>query len=464
MASVRRRAAWVALALLMAPAAGGAAPPAAAAPPSGHARGFGVMIDGATVAAARADADGRPHRRVLARDVAGTGGSVAVVEVRVGAGARGGTGVGEAVALARGVSLAGGRVVVDHLRLAVQAHVGADGARVGLADYGATGLLVDGRPVEATPGMRVDLAGLGTLTLFEQVTDAAGSVRANALRLEVTDAASGLPVGTEVAVGHLEAEAAAGDPAVPLPPPTPAPRRAVPETAPQPEPSLPAPALPRVPVRPLPPPVRTPELPSPAPLLPRRVPPAGLLPPQTAGYVFPVHGPSSYSDDYGAPRAVTGWHHGIDIFAPEGAPVLAVADGTLFKVGVNTLGGNRLWLRDDRGNTFYYAHLSAYAPGVLDGARVRAGEVIGFVGQTGQAMGTPPHLHFEIHPGDGDSVNPYPYLLAWERRTDVPLAFQAAESADGQAPAPAAGALVIGFTPLTEVIAPAGDGLARVAP
>ena len=99
--------------------------------------------------------------------------------------------------------------------------------------------------------------------------------------------------------------------------------------------------------------------------------------------MFPVFGDASFTDDYGAPRADTGWHQGNDLFAPTGTPVLAVADGRLSRVGINTLGGNRLWLTDEAGNAFYYAHLSAYAPAALEGARVRAGQVIAFVGNTG---------------------------------------------------------------------------------
>src|SRR5207245_3580958 len=80
------------------------------------------------------------------------------------------------------------------------------------------------------------------------------------------------------------------------------------------------------------------------------------------GYVFPVYGPSAWGDTFGAPRADVpgGWHHGDDIFAPLGTPLLAVAHGTVFSVGFERLGGWRLWLRDDAGNLFYYAHLSAY--------------------------------------------------------------------------------------------------------
>ncbi len=164
----------------------------------------------------------------------------------------------------------------------------------------------------------------------------------------------------------------------------------------------------------------------------------------TERYVFPVFGSAaSYTDDWGAPRAGTGTHHGNDIFAPTGTPVLAVADGELYKVGVNTLGGNRLWLRDGLGNTYYYAHLSGYTSQVKDGVRVRAGEIIAYVGNTGQAITTPPHLHFEIHPGDGDAVNPYPFLQAWQRGTDVPKAYTAAATSRGQAPM-ASGAVLIG--------------------
>ena len=143
------------------------------------------------------------------------------------------------------------------------------------------------------------------------------------------------------------------------------------------------------------------------------------------GYVFPVHGPASFVDTFGAGRAVVGWHHGEDIFAPMGAPLLAVADGTLFSVGWNDIGGLRLWLRDAKGNEFYYAHLSAFSPLAIDGARVRAGDVIGFVGNSGDAETTPPHLHFEIHPvgllglGYDGVINPYRYLLAWQRLEDV---------------------------------------------
>ena len=113
-----------------------------------------------------------------------------------------------------------------------------------------------------------------------------------------------------------------------------------------------------------------------------------------------MYGTASFGDSFGAPRPDVpgGWHHGEDIFAAAGTPLLAVADGTLHTIGFNRIGGYRLWLRDTQGNEFYYAHLSAYSPLAVEGRSVQAGDVIGFVGDTGDADGGAPHLHFEIHP------------------------------------------------------------------
>ena len=164
-----------------------------------------------------------------------------------------------------------------------------------------------------------------------------------------------------------------------------------------------------------------------------------------APYVFPVLAQASFSDTWGAARPDVGWHHGVDIFAPLGSPVVAVADGVLFSVGWNTIGGRRLWLRDRAGNFFYYAHLSRFAAVAADGARVRAGTVIAYVGNSGDAAGTPYHLHFEIHPGsllslgyDG-AVDPFSYVSAWQRRT----------RAAGVSAAPAPGAILIGYTDIS---------------
>jgi hypothetical protein len=97
----------------------------------------------------------------------------------------------------------------------------------------------------------------------------------------------------------------------------------------------------------------------------------------------------------------------------------------VFSVGPNPIGGNRFWLQDSAGNQFYYAHLSAYTPLARNGTHVHAGDVIGFVGNTGDAAGGPYHLHFEVHPasllflGYDGAVDPTPYLDAWRHLQDV---------------------------------------------
>lgn len=141
-----------------------------------------------------------------------------------------------------------------------------------------------------------------------------------------------------------------------------------------------------------------------------------------AGFVFPVAGDVGFIDSYGAPRNVgTGyehWHEGTDVMAAMGTPVVAVEDGVITRARPNSLGGNALRLTGESGHGFYYAHLAAYAPGIVEGAAVTAGQLLGFVGDTGDARGGAPHLHFEIHrPGTGEPVNPYPLLsVAWQAR------------------------------------------------
>lgn len=137
--------------------------------------------------------------------------------------------------------------------------------------------------------------------------------------------------------------------------------------------------------------------------------------PQGATHIFPVVGGATFTDDWGGSRAGGQTHQGIDLFAVTGTPVVAVSDGALFRVGSNPVGGWRLWLRDRWGNTFYYAHLSAFAPAAREGANVRAGTVIGFVGNTGDAKTSPPRVHFEVHPNGGRSVPPFPLVSAWPR-------------------------------------------------
>ncbi|MDX6479596.1 MAG: peptidoglycan LD-endopeptidase LytH, partial [Gaiellaceae bacterium] len=158
-------------------------------------------------------------------------------------------------------------------------------------------------------------------------------------------------------------------------------------------------------------------------------------------YVFPVDHGASYVDTYGAGRSdiYDGWHHGDDLFAPLGTPIVAVADGTLSPIGWNAIGGWRLWLTDDKGNSFYYAHLAGYSRRILHHRHVTAGQVLGFLGRTGDAFTTPPHLHFEVHPhqfvqlGYDGAVNPTTYLQSW--RVETLPASQIPAAARLQAPA-----------------------------
>jgi murein DD-endopeptidase MepM/ murein hydrolase activator NlpD len=122
----------------------------------------------------------------------------------------------------------------------------------------------------------------------------------------------------------------------------------------------------------------------------------------------PVDGPNSFSDSWGAPRSGGRAHKGVDMLAPRGTPVAAVFSGSVSRLSTSSLGGITLWVRSSAGDTFYYAHLQGYADGVRAGMAVTEGDVLGFVGTTGNAPPNVPHLHFEFHPGGGAAVNPYP--------------------------------------------------------
>ncbi len=140
--------------------------------------------------------------------------------------------------------------------------------------------------------------------------------------------------------------------------------------------------------------------------------------PATAQYlkVFPVNGKNQLTKSWGAFRgSLQGQsHQGEDIMAAQGTPVVAVADGTIKRLTrVETgLGGIWIWLVDNAGNEYYYAHLRDIAPGLDAGSKVTAGQQIGTVGNTGDARFGAGHLHFEVHPGGGAAIDPYPDLIA----------------------------------------------------
>jgi murein DD-endopeptidase MepM/ murein hydrolase activator NlpD len=274
-------------------------------------------------------------------------------------------------------------------------------------DMGVTavsGLVVLGTPVTPTSNQQIPLGDWGYATALEQKGQRVDKPTpgyhdfVTALDIVLTADHGGLPAQSEIQIGYAEANAQASE-AAPLPTP----------------PSLPTITSPK--------PGKAPGDGRPISSEPLKIHPKLTR----GGYVFPIYGDSSYIDTYGANRGDVsgGWHHGDDIFAPLGAPLLAVAHGTVFSVGWNKVGGWRLWLRDDGGNEFYYAHLSAYSPYAVNGAIVEAGDVLGFVGNTGDAAGTPYHLHFEVHPigllglGYDGAVDPTPYLDSWQRLEDV---------------------------------------------
>jgi murein DD-endopeptidase MepM/ murein hydrolase activator NlpD len=371
-----------ALALLTMPAVAGLVAvlvPASSAQAPARASATATLLTGSLGAAGRVSAEGDAQRRrpgiaILRRTVTIQDGEVSVASAWAG-----GDGGAQAVAAARSVSLLDGLVTAYGVRRTAT-NAGAGTTREGRV----AGLRIDGRRIGTVTGARsYDVDGRGTLTVNQ------GGA---ALRLVLRRAVAGLPAGT--VIGVAEVSATARDGADPAATPTPA-------------------ATPR--------PTATPDRRSPAKrararerarlaAITRRL--------TSEGFAFPVYGDASVADDFGAARQI-GSHRGNDVFAAFGAPVLAVADGTVEKVGTLPISGNRLWLRTGDGDAFFYAHLSAFAPDAVNGRRVRAGTVLGFTGNTGDAEPTPPHVHFEIHPGGADAIDPHAILTTWQERHDV---------------------------------------------
>jgi murein DD-endopeptidase MepM/ murein hydrolase activator NlpD len=138
------------------------------------------------------------------------------------------------------------------------------------------------------------------------------------------------------------------------------------------------------------------------------------------GLLVPVKGvvASQIPDTYDAPRDGARVHYAQDILAKRGTPVLAADDGTILHVGTNALGGIVVWAADpSRRLAFYYAHLDHYAKGLHDGQQISRGDVIGYVGTSGNAPKDTPHLHFQVvrivsgkRYSDGPPINPLPFF------------------------------------------------------
>ena len=317
-----------------------------------------------------------------------------------------------------GLSLFNGMVTAD----AVTAKTQSAGAAGNQGGSTVVNLLVGGRPL-GDGVTKVNLP-IGTLAIGRVSVDRSvpGAYQATVVELDVTlsQPYAGLPAGAEIQIGEAQTSTQATPAAT-------ATTSNEPPVGDRPEP------------RPLP--------------KPKKGAPLHLHPKLEAGrYVFPIFGPVAYADTYGVPRSDRKYHHGDDIFGSLGQPVLATTDGILFKVGYDKIGGYKLWLLDRKGNQFYYAHLSAYSTVVANGAHVRAGQVIGFMGNTGDAEGTPVHLHFEVHPvtllylGLDGAVDPTWYLRRWKRQHQligpVSASFAAALTGGGAVPEP--GAILLG--------------------
>jgi murein DD-endopeptidase MepM/ murein hydrolase activator NlpD len=127
--------------------------------------------------------------------------------------------------------------------------------------------------------------------------------------------------------------------------------------------------------------------------------------------VFPMQGRCSFSDTWQQARPGGRLHEGVDIMGAKGLAIYATNDGVISRMSTGgVLGGNAIYLTIPNGTYFYYAHLDSFAPGIAPGVSVRAGQIIGYNGETGHAGS--PHLHFEVHPFGGPAVSPYQFVKA----------------------------------------------------
>jgi murein DD-endopeptidase MepM/ murein hydrolase activator NlpD len=339
------------------------------------------------------------------------------------------------------LSLFNGEITADAVTARASAGTGYSGAGGNVNGSGVVNLKVLGQPVSSG---RTALGDWGQLTIGAAAVDrsapaGARGYRGNVIELDVhlTADHGGLPAGSEIQIGFAEAAAQTA-------PPAPATTTAeTGQTRTDTTPDVSSGDAPRL----------------------RRASskdadkgPLRLHPKLTEGrYVFPVYGSTSYIDSYGASRSDVSYHHGVDIFGSLGQPLVACTDGIVFSVGWNKVGGNRLWIVDPAGNQFYYAHLSAFSTAAVNGAHVRAGQVVGFMGNTGDAEGTPYHLHFEVHPvsllylGYDGAVDPTPYVDAWKHQQDLPFPIAGgwAPAIPGGPAAPEPGAILLGMTDIS---------------
>ncbi len=334
------------------------------------------------------------------------------------------------------VSLLGGVVKAASVELVVTADAGRSSADADSSHSYVSGLKVNGQPVTGGAGP-VTLPGVGTLTILDATVDASRpspSAVVTGLKLTLDEQVGDLAPGTVVVAGQASVSSDASTAArlikmagtssapTPLPAPLPTPTATArtgkssggsgntssggtdkssggsgnsssgggagssgSSTGNVANSTMPAPAA-----------------------------PTKAILDRFPGAVFPVRGPVNYTDTFGAYRAdmPNHRHEGNDIFARMGTPIVAVLAGTI-EYSTYGIGGNNARLTDARGDYFYYAHMVRFAADLKSGDHVAKGQVIGYVGETGDAAGTSPHCHFEIHPGGGPAIDPFPYLEAW---------------------------------------------------
>ena len=344
------------------------------------------------------------------------------------------------------VSLFGGEITADAVTARASAGTGYSGAGGNVNGSIVANLRIDGQPLVAD---HATLGDWGELTVGTQAVDQSAPQGARGyhtivteLDIRLTADHDGLAAGSDIQIGYAEAAAQTAPPA--------------PETTTETTPTT----TDVVPTTVNPTAGDSPRLRVHHGKAPKIQPLYHVHPKLTAKhYVFPVYGPSSYVDTFGANRGdVSGdYHHGDDIFGQLGQPLVACADGIVFSVGWNKIGGNRLWILDGQGNQFYYAHLSAFSTAAVNGAHVKAGQVVGFMGNTGDAQGTPYHLHFEVHPvsflylGYDGAVDPTAYLDAWKHQKDLPFPIAGgwAPAIPGGPAAPEPGAILLGMNDIS---------------
>jgi murein DD-endopeptidase MepM/ murein hydrolase activator NlpD len=354
---------------------------AAAAPAQAPARATAAAVTGTLGKVARVQASGgeSTSRSIPAKLPDGIAMSDGLVSVSTES-----TGAASAQAEAYDLELLGGAVSASIVSRT------ATGTTKGTTRYRGTvlDLVVGDREIGEVKGTKTYEFDAGTV-----VVNKGGE----GLRLELTDDYEGFPAGTSVVIADVSARRGAGG--------------AEPTATPTAEPT----AEPTATATPSPEPTATPR------------PRSGDRRPSyrkrllSNRFVFPVGGRTTIGGPFGSFRQI-GAHQGNDLFADFGTPVVAVADGTIENVGSLPISGNRLWVYADGGDQFFYAHMASFAPAAVNGRHVEKGTILGYVGNTGDAEPTPPHLHFEIHPNGGDAVDPNQFLVAWQKRAGASLA------------------------------------------